>query len=183
MEKEDALTDRDTGAALERIFGVRTVAPSSSIQKLFNDIGRPQWQTEMRVGNPEAQNIVNEYVFPYLEIRATRIAEEGSWDELSLNEKKERLNKLLKEGKKDVRAMMKGQTIGSDLKKAELIYQVTGQRSKGARVYRETLEDFGVTDETLDELDEAELEVLLWFIKDNASQNKESIEEYINPNE
>ena len=178
VEQEDALTDRDTGAALERVFGVRTVEPSSSIQKLFNDVGKPQWQTEMRVGNAEAQNIINEYVFPYLEVRANRIAEEGSWDTLSLTEKNERLKELLNLAKDDVRAMLKGQVIGSDLKKAELIYQVTGLKSRGSRVYRETLQDFGVTDETLADLDESELEVLIWFIKDNAGERRDSIDEF-----
>lgn len=170
VEKESATTDRDVGAGMERVFGVRSVSPASNIQRLFNDVGRPQWQTEMRVGNPEAQNIVNEYVFPYLEMMATALFEAGEWDKLDLKTKQRTLDKLLgSDGARGaVRDMLKAQAPGSDLKKADLIWQVTGLRSRGKDNYMRTLADFNINEEDLADMDEGQLEVLIWFIKENA---------------
>ena len=179
VEQEFATTDRDTGAAMERVFGVRTVSPHSSIQRLFNDVGRPQWQTEMRVGNAEAQNVINEYVFPYLEVRSNELFENGRWEKMDLTTKQEALNKLLGLARDDVRDMMKSQLSGSHLKKAELIYQVTGLRSRGRKNYMDTLESFGVQEDELDTLDEGTLELLVWFIKDNANNKGDLMDQIL----
>jgi len=179
VEKESATNNRDVGAGMERVFGVRSVAPASNIQRLFNDVGRPQWQTELRVGSPEAQNIVNEYVFPYLEMMATALFEGGRWDSLDLKTKQDTLQKLLgsEDGAKGaVRDMLKSQAPGSDLKKAELIWQVTGLRSRGRDNYKQTLDAFGISESELSDMDENQLEVLIWFIKENADAGGDLID-------
>ena len=168
---------------MERVFGVRSVPPASNIQRLFNDVGRPQWQTEMRVGSPEAQNIVNEYVFPYLEMMATALFEGGRWDSLDLKTKQKTLNNLLggEEGARGaVRDMLKSQAPGSDLKKAELIWQVTGLRSLGKDNYEQTLKDFDIDESNLADMNENELEVLVWFIKENAKAGGDLIDNILN---
>lgn len=179
VEKEVATTDRDTGASLERVFGVRSVSPATNIQRLFNDIGRPQWQTEIRVGNPEAQNIVNEYIFPYLELRATEMFEDGRWETLTLNQKSEVLKDLIGLARDDVKAMMKGQVSGSDLSKTELIYSINGQRSRGRKNFDDTLKSFGVSEDELFRLEEQQLELLLWFLKENKDQDKDFIDKLL----
>jgi len=182
VEKESATTDRDVGAGMERVFGVRSVSPASNIQRLFNDVGRPQWQTEMRVGNPEAQNIVNEYVFPYLEMMATALFEAGTWETLDLKTKQRTLDKLLgSDGARGaVRDMLRSQAPGSDLKKADLIWQVTGLRSRGKDNYMRTLADFNINEEDLADMDENQLEVLIWFIKENADAGGDLVDNILN---
>ena len=179
VERHRATTDRDAGSAMERVYGVRSVTPGTNIERLFNDVGRPQWKTELRVGNPEAQNIVNEYIFPYLEIRAIELFEGDAWAGMSLKDKEKALEELLGYAKDDVRDMLRNQASGTPLKKAELIYQVTGLRSRGRAVYNETLADFGVDEDELGTLDEKQLEMLIWFIGENADMKKDRMDDIL----
>lgn len=182
IEQENAVTDRDMGVNPARVFGIREVSPASSTQKLFNQIGRPQWDTELQVNEPEAQNIFNEYIFPYMEYQADQLIESGRWDTLSPSAKKQALAGLIEMARIDVKEILRNTTPGSDTKKASLIYDINNMSSRGSRVFRETLRQFGVSQRDLPDLDQPQLELLLWFVKERFESNKDLIDEVLGRN-
>jgi len=172
IEKESAVTDRDVGVNISRLAGIRRISPASSIQKLYNDVGRPDWKTEMRIDTPEAENIFNEYVFPFLEAKANEMTDSGKWDSLSLPQKQEHLKGLLNYTRESVKELMLNTSSASDTNKVGLIYEINGQKTGSSRIYREVLEQFDVSEADLDDLDAPQLELILWFIKESQSNRR-----------
>ena len=74
-EKEKALSAEDVPVNIGRVVGYRDVLPSTTIEKLYNDIGRSQWKTEIKSKSPEAVNTFNRYVRPRLEMLADGVVE------------------------------------------------------------------------------------------------------------
>ena len=69
-----------------KLFGLREVSTSTSIEKLFNQAGRPTWDLGIK-SSPEAVAVFNKQIFPILNFEAEKIIESGVWDELSIEGK------------------------------------------------------------------------------------------------
>ena len=172
VEKESAVTDRDVGVNISRLAGIRRISPASSTQKLFNDIGRPDWKTEMSIDTPVAENIFNEYVFPFLEAKANEMTDSGKWDSLSLPQKQEHLKGLLNYTRSAVKELMLNSSPGTQTNEIGLIYKINDQKNSSGRIYREVLEQFNVSEEELSGLDSTQLELILWFIQEAQSSRR-----------
>ena len=181
VERMDPLTGEAVrgGSSLARIVGVRTEDPASNIQKIFNEVGRPQWKTELRIDNDEAQQTFNEFIYPYLEYRATQLMEGSKWGKASMAMKQEYLTQLIKEARSEVKEIMKGATSDSKNKKVSLIWDINGQKSSSSRVFKEVLDDFGTSEKDLADLDEPQLELLLWFLKERQAGRREDLKKTI----
>jgi len=74
---------------------------------------------------------------------------------------------------------MKGATSDSRNKKVSLIWEINGQKSSSSRVFKEVLDDFGTSEKDLADLDEPQLELLLWFLKERQTGRREDLKETI----
>ena len=173
VEQYSATNNRDMGVNPGKLGGSREVAVQSSIGRLFNDIGKPQWQTEMRVGNPRMQEVFDKYVFPLLEYRADSIMESGSWDNLSMKRKQKALGKILSGAKADVKKALAAS--GGDKAKVSLVMDINARKAQGKHKYYEMLEIFEVDEETIDDLALPQLRLLLDSLKSTQKTEKNYI--------
>ena len=98
-EKNNALTDRPGVAPIGRIFGYREVAAQTNIERMFNDVGKPKWRTEIKTFIPEVQNNINKIVFHYLDRAAKDVVHTNLWDSSTLEVKERILADILKEAR------------------------------------------------------------------------------------
>ena len=68
-------------APIGRIFGYREVPAQTSIQRMFNEVGMPQWRTDIKSFIPEIQNDINKYIVSTLEFNADRVIKKSSVEE------------------------------------------------------------------------------------------------------
>lgn len=167
-EKKFATQEDSPSAPIGRVVGFRAVEAPSTIEKLFNDIGKSNWKTDI-YSEPEAVNIINDYIFPYLELYADA-AVANRWDELPLEQKEESISIILREAKKDVKEILK-YSDKDEPRKAGVIFDITNSGVKKEKL-REYYETFGTSEGNLWELDTPQLELILSFIKDESFRKK-----------
>ena len=173
QEKATATQESPAGVDIGRLVGSRAVVAPTTIEKLFNDIGRSNWRDGID-SLPEAENVVKDYIFPYLEMWADVTIERG-WDELSLSDKEERLNLIISAAKKDVKRVLK-RSKTDEPRKAGLIYDITESSVSKDRL-KEILEAFDVREDKLWELDPPQLSLILTFIEGESTRKKRREEE------
>jgi hypothetical protein len=164
VENFNALNDRDAGANPNRQMGIRESVPNSSIGKLFNDIGRAQWQTGLRIENPAMKEVWEKHIFPLLEFQADQIMENGNWDEMSLSRKEIALNDMLNLAKGQLKDSFAA-TSGDDRAKAGLVVQISNRKGQGRESFDNILAIFEVDESTLDTLTESQLNLILDAMK------------------
>lgn len=169
-EKRTAVTGERQGVPIGRIFGYREELPQSTVQQMFNDIGRPQWLTEIRSSVPEAANAFNDFVFPILEMYSDSIMESNKWPTFSLEEKKKAVNRVLRLAKADAKDFLK-ESYDKDDNKVGLIFQITN-RNISKRELREALGVFDTSVDELWKLDVPQLELIDFFLKDKGQRDK-----------
>ena len=168
-ERESPTNETAGAAPIGRVFGYRTVDAPSTVEKLFNDVERPNWKTGI-YGTPESKNMFSKYVFPSLEMYADMLIEDGTWDSLSMDDKKAALDDILKMSKDNVKETLKYSTR-HDERKAGLIQEILDKNvSKEDR--RKYFRYFGTSEEELWELDAPQLTLLLSFFEDEGIRNK-----------
>ena len=169
-EKKSALSDEPQGAAIGRIFGYREVLPQSTIQTLFNEVGRPQWQTDIRSDVPEVANAFNEFVFPVLEMYADAIVESGKWQQLSGADKEKQLRTILQVAKKATKKSLMA-SFNTDDNKVGLLYTITN-RNINKKEMRDTLEIFGVDEKELWQLDLPQLQLIDFYLSNQRERDE-----------
>ena len=98
--KERPLESRDRGVAIGRIFGYRDSPAPQAIDKMYADIGRPKWKTDVKSAIPEANNTVNRVITKYLEAEADKAVYDESWKSKSVEEKKAAVTLATRKAKK-----------------------------------------------------------------------------------
>ena len=172
-EKEQPLTREAGQVPIGRIFGYREVLPSTTIQKLFNDIGKPQWRTDIKSKSPEAVNVFNTYVRPRIELYADFIIDSGQWDGLSLIDKQDAVNGILAKAKSESKESLK-RSINPEDKKTQLIFRV---KEIGRKVdLQKALDYFKISEKDMWTLDVNELLLVEDFIE-NSVNNRERQDE------
>ena len=161
-KKEKALSDEPMPVPIGKIVGYREVQPSSTIQKLFNDIGRPEWDTGIRNKSPEAINHYNKYVRPQIEMLADVVLYNNDWDSMSLKEKQNAVKAILRVANSNTKKALK-QSLDPDEKKTSLIFSIKGASSKQS--LRKALEYFDVSEKDLFDLDVNQLYILEDMVK------------------
>jgi len=168
-EKEKALSAEDVPVNIGRVVGYRDVLPSTTIEKLYNDIGRSQWKTEIKSKSPEAVNTFNRYVRPRLEMLADGVVESGKWDGSDLQTKKEILNIILQRAKRDTLDILENSSDKDD-KKLKLIFDVKNAGRK--KDLNEILEYFDVREKDMWKLDVQQLMIVEDMVKQMKKDRK-----------
>ena len=179
VEKSFAVHGEEGATPVGRIFGYRSVAPTSTVQRMFRDIGRPDWQTEIKIKDPVALQTFNTYIFPILESMTDRVMATSNWEGMDLQRKQEVLKALLSRAREETKEMLRDFPAG-DGQTAVLIYDINGQKSSiGARKYREVLSDFDINETELHTLSPLQLEFLLDYLKEESSADREATAEIV----
>ena len=168
-EKEKALSAEDVPVNIGRVVGYRDVLPSTTIEKLYNDIGRSQWKTEIKSKSPEAVNTFNRYVRPRLEMLADGVVESGKWDGSDLQTKKEILDIILQRAKKDTLDILENSSDKDD-KKLKLIFDVKNAGRK--KDLNEVLGYFDVREKDMWKLDVQQLMIVEDMVKQMKKDRK-----------
>ena len=169
-EKEQALTREPGQVPVGRIFGYREILPSTTIQKLYNDIGRNQWATEIRSKSPEAINLFNKYVRPRIELYADSVIDSGEWDSMSLRKKQDTVKAIMSKAKREAKESLK-RSINPEDQKTQLIFKVKeiGRRQD----LMDALDYFKVSEKDMWTLDVNELMLVEDFIENSVNNRKE----------
>ena len=130
VEKKIATQEDTPAVPIGRVLGYRAVEAPSTIEKLFNDVGRSQWKTNL-YSIPEATNVINDYIFPYLEMWADTVVK-NNWDERTLAEKEKILSDVLVAAKNDVKEVLRV-SEKDEPRKAELIFSITNKNLKKSK--------------------------------------------------
>ena len=174
-EKEQPLTREAGQVPIGRVFGYREVLPSTTIQKMYNDIGRPQWATEIRNKSPEAVNLFNRYVRPRVELYADFIIDSGKWDSLKTLEKKQQVVKdIMTKAKKETKESLK-RSINPEDKKTQLIFSVKEMGMK--KDLQNALDYFKISEKDMWTLDVNELLLVEDFIENSVNNRKRQRED------
>lgn len=179
VENNSATNDRDLGADPAVISGSRESVPTSYIGRMFNDIGRAKWNTELYTENPMAQEVLEEYAFPILERLAKRQFQGDKWESNTLKQKQDQLKELIVIARADIKAEMQRAYKGP-VAQAQLIIEINNRRSAGSSTYNRVLREYDVKPETLDDLSVNQLYLLLNEMREEQSNDKDDVERALN---
>ena len=155
----NAVNGRNIGVNPGRISGSREVPVTSSIGRLFNDIGKPQWQTNIRMDNKEAQEVYEQYLFPLLEYRADVVLGNGRWDELTLAGKETALNDIMSMARREIKDSFAATPSGPRAE-AGLIININNLKNSGRQAFDDMLGVFSTDEESLGDLSLPQLQLL-----------------------
>lgn len=161
-EKRVPTSDREGVAQIGRIVGYREVQPQSTIQRLFNDVGRPQWMTNIQIKSPEAANAFNEFVYPTLEVYADVLVSSGKWQGMDLEKRQEALQNILTLARRDAKELL-SESIGDEDEKISLILEANDS-GVSKRALKRIYDQLGVSEDRLWELNLPQLRLLNYFI-------------------
>ena len=173
-EKEKALTREPGQVPIGRLTGYREVLPSTTIEKLYNDVGKPQWKTEIKSKSPEAVNTFNEIVRPRLEVLADFVIESGEWDKASLKEKQSALQAILSRAKRETMETL-DRSVDPDEKKTKLIFSVKNKGTKAE--LNKALDYFDIAEKDMWTLDTNQLLLLEDFVENFSGNRKQLLED------
>jgi len=163
-EKFNALTDARGIAPIGRIFGYRENPGQTHIQKMFNQIGKPQWRTEIKSFIPETQNHINKIVFHFLEQQAEYALATPAWKNGTNKQRKELLGEVLKKAKKQTTGLLE-RSLAPEDSRTNKLYKIS---KKGSGVTKEDV-DKALTkldiDVDITELDENQLDFLMYYLE------------------
>jgi hypothetical protein len=155
----NAVSGRNMGVNPGRISGSREVVPTSSIGRLYNDIGKPQWQMTLPRDNPEMQEIYEKYLFPLLEYHADTVLENGRWEEMGLAGRETMLKRIMTEARREIKESFAAVPSGPRAE-AGLIININNLKSSGSVPFRDMMDVFETSEEDLGDLSIAQLQLL-----------------------
>jgi len=163
-EKFNALTDAKGTAPIGRIFGYRENPGQTHIQKMFNQIGKPQWRTEIKSFIPETQNHINKIVFHFLEQQAEYALATPAWKNGNNKQRKALLTEVLSKAKKQTTGLLE-RSLAPEDSRTNKLYKIS---KKGSGVTKEDV-DKALTkldiDVDITELDENQLDFLMYYLE------------------
>jgi hypothetical protein len=161
----NAVNGRNMGVNPGRISGSREVSPGSSIGRLYNDIGKPQWQINIPRDNPEVQEVYEKYLFPLLEYHADTVLGNDSWTNSNLARKEQMLKDIVSEARADIKESFAATPSGPRAE-AGLIVDINNLKGSGRQAFEEMLGVFSTSEEDLGDLSLPQLQLLYDSIKD-----------------
>lgn len=159
-------TGREPTAQTNRIFGYRELPAPSTIERMFADIGRPNWKTELRVPDGNAGRILDQHIYPILEQQAARLLESPLWERSSLAERQRAVRSILTGARSEMLESLRRSYNEPD-RKAAFIYDIF-RTGLTARDRDELIAGYGVEPENMWTLTARELEQLLFVIRREA---------------
>ena len=167
----NAVNGRNIGVNPGRISGSREVPVTSSIGRLYNDIGKPQWQTNIRMDNKEMQEVYEQYLFPLLEYRADQVLGNGRWDALDLAGKEQALKDIMTIARAEIKESFASAPTGPRAE-AGLIININNLKGTQRQAFDDMMDVFGTDEESLSDLNIPQLQLLYDSIKSAQSSQK-----------
>ena len=163
-EKFSALTDTPAMAPIGRIFGYREVPGQTSIQRMFNEVGKPQWRTNIKSFIPEIQNDINKYVVTFLEFNAERTINSSAWKNANTETRTAMLTDVLRRAKDTTMDILENSIDPNDTKTLKL-YNLSKKSSGVSKVDVEKALVKLNLDIKLTDLDENQLDFLVNYMQ------------------
>ena len=163
-EKFNALNDARGTAPIGRIVGYRENPGQTHIQKMFNQVGKPQWRTEIKSFIPETQNHINKIIFQFLEQQAEYALATPAWKNGNNKDRKALLGEVLKKAKKQTTDILE-LSLSPEDSRTNKLYKIS---KKGSGVTKQDV-DKALTkldiDVDITELDENQLDFLMYYLE------------------
>ena len=178
VEKESATTD-EKSMTLGRLLGYRENVGQSSTEKMFNFIERPTWKTNIRTPFVKINNRLNEVARLTLEHEARNLITSEGFRDLTLDEKRYMVTKIISKAKKKTKEILQGSHSFEDRKTGD-IYKLHSA-GRGEDRIKQALQEINYRDENneiildITELDESQLEYLTIYIDNNKDRLDKSI--------
>ena len=174
--RERPLESRPRGVAIGRIFGYRDSPAPQAIDKMFADIGKPKWKTDIKSAVPEANNTLNRVITKYLEAEAAKVAYGDKWKNSSLDQKISDQKLAVSRAKK--RALAELYRSGNPTDKRHREMFKLSRRGSGVSMadMEEALEEIGI-DKKVEDLSYDQLRLLRRFLKMEKLELKRSSRE------
>tara|TARA_R110002153_G_scaffold65040_1_gene174168 strand:+ start:5682 stop:9416 length:3735 start_codon:yes stop_codon:yes gene_type:complete len=165
----------DRGVPIGRIFGYRAEAAPTALDRLFSDMGRPTWKSNVKSDIPEADNTVNRLITKHLQDSAARVLADPLWKESTTEDRKRMYTTKVWQPSYE-KVMREIYNSGNtDDRRHRLLYKMT---KRGSQVKIEDLEkdlkEMGI-DKDVTDLTYRELLLLRRFREDEAAAKKETI--------
>jgi hypothetical protein len=150
-------------APIGRIFGYREVPAQTSIQRMFNEVGMPQWRTDIKSFIPEIQNDINKYIVSTLEFNADRVIKSPQWKNGDTKSRTEMLRLTLTRSNKETVELFENSINPEDSRTLNL-YKLS---RKGSGVSKDDVEEalnkLNI-DKKITDLDENQLNFLVDYL-------------------
>lgn len=166
-QKYTATGGEQNRVPIGRIFGLRELPAQTTVQRMFADIGRPEWMTQIMVDDPAVANRVNQVIFPVLEGYAEQLIEMPSWRSASLEDRIKLVDSVLTLARGDTLDILEASSREGDDKIAT-IFEIERQTGASRKERDEIMAIFNVEEDKLNELDLPQLQIILHYLK-NAS--------------
>ena len=104
--------------------GTRIQQPRTFANIVFGMVNKPEWKTGMYTGVPEFDRLANKMIAPLIELEAEELLKEESFVKGSADVKKQKVNDMLNEVKKNVRkylALVPEEEGGIEYRKSKLL--------------------------------------------------------------
>ena len=173
-EKFKTTTDVRQTAQATRLLGYREVPRSSSIQKMFNQIGRPEWRSGIFSAVPEADNRINELIFPELERIASVVIRSKEWKNASSQERIAKVAGIMSLAKQRVSKRMQMSPL---IKDVLLEKQFKISNSISQTKLDKYLKRFSGANK-IEDLSLSQLHLLESLIKEDSSRQQKKLYEY-----
>ena len=169
--KERTLTSEPDRVPIGRIFGYREETVQSPIQEAFNEVGLPQWRTNIRTNIPKAMNDVNRIITPILNYNVSKFLDTPRWKSSSSKEKMKLLNQAVLNSKQQALDMLEN-SFSTDDNRSRLLYQLGQSSLIGKNALKNMLNEMGL-DEDPSKLDTETIKFLIAYIKLEKEQEKD----------
>ena len=174
-ERSSALTEDRAMAPIGKIFGYREVPGQTSIQRMFNEIGKPQWRTNIKSFIPEVQNDINKYIVMFLENNAEKAINSEAWKNGDTKSRTKMLTDVLSRSKETTLDILENSIDPNDRKTFKL-YELS-KRGGGIskKELEKTLKELNIGVELVD-LDANQIDFLETYLSMKKEDLKRDVE-------
>ena len=173
-EKYSVLTKDQAMAPIGKIFGYREVPGQTSIQRMFNEIGKPQWRTGIKSFIPEVRNDINRYMVHILENEAEKTINSRGWKNGNTEIRTQMLSDVLSRSKTTTMEILKGSSDPTDTRTLKFYELTNGTRGISKEDVDKALVNLKI-DKEITELDENQLNFLITYLELKKDDEKERV--------
>ena len=170
-KRYDPLSQEDRNVPIGKIFGMRYENAQSPVQKAFNEVGRPQWQTEIQSNIPVARNEVNRIIQSVLNYEVSELMDMPKWKAGTTQEKLEYLNQRIQQSKSFVKEILGNAFDPEDTRTLLLFKLGAGEYANQSRL-NQYKKELGIEEEFTD-LELPQLQLFVSFVETKEDLRKE----------
>jgi hypothetical protein len=138
---------------------------------MYNEIGRPQWRTNIKSFIPEVRNDINKYIFGFLETNAEKTVNSYEWKNGSIEERKAMLSNVLERSRDTTMDILENSIDPNDRKTLKLYNISKGGKGTTKSDVTKAMKKLNL-DMEIKDLDDNQLDFLILYldaVKDDLS--------------